>query len=68
MNFRMDFLTMWELTVGAGGGLGGGGQRGENWDNCNRVTIKNKKHMTKMNDLKISNLLCSLSQKSIVFH
>ena len=40
MNFRMDFLTMWELTVGAGGGLGGGGQRGENWDNCNRVTIK----------------------------
>ena len=25
---------------GSGGGLGGGGQRGENWGNCNRITIK----------------------------
>ena len=21
--------------------MGGGGQRGKNWDNCNRITIKN---------------------------
>ena len=26
--------------TGSGGGLGGGGQRGKNWDNCNIVTIK----------------------------
>ena len=32
---------MWELTVGAGGRMGGGRQRGKNWDNCNRITIKN---------------------------
>ena len=30
---------MWELTVGMGGGMGGGGQRRKNWDNCNRITI-----------------------------
>ena len=29
----------WGLAVGVGGRLGGGGQRGKNWDNCNR-TIK----------------------------
>ena len=33
--------TVWGLTVGAGGGMGRGGQRGTNWDNCNRITIKN---------------------------
>ena len=26
---------------GPGEGMGGGGQRGKNWDNCNRITIKN---------------------------
>ena len=34
-------MTVWGLTVGPGGGKGGGGQRGKNWDNCNRITIKN---------------------------
>ena len=29
---------LWEL----GGGLSRGGQRGEYWDNCNRITIKKK--------------------------
>ena len=28
---------MWGLTVGAGGGLGGGGPKGKNWDNCSRI-------------------------------
>ena len=28
------------LTVGAGGGLRGKGQRGKNWENCNRIAIK----------------------------
>ena len=32
--------TGWGLTRSRGG-LGEGGQRGKNWDNCNRVTIKN---------------------------
>ena len=32
--------TVWELTVGMQGGMGGRGQRGKNWDNCNRITIK----------------------------
>ena len=27
------------LTVGAGGGIGRGGQRRESWDNCNRITV-----------------------------
>ena len=31
----------WELTVGAGGRMGERGQKGKNWDNCNRLTIKN---------------------------
>ena len=31
--------SVWGLTVGAGvgGGLHRGGQRGKNWDNCNRI-------------------------------
>ena len=29
------------FTVGVGGGLGRGGQRGKKWDNCNRIPIKN---------------------------
>ena len=29
--------------VGAGGRLGTGGQKGKNWDNCNRITITNLK-------------------------
>ena len=28
------------------GGLGGGRQRGKNWDNCNRITIQNDKKNT----------------------
>ena len=35
-------MTEWELTVGAQGGTGRGGQRGKNGDNYNRVTIKVK--------------------------
>ena len=27
---------------GSRGGLGKGGQRGKNWDNCNRIAIKSK--------------------------
>ena len=40
MNDPQTWTTVWELTVGAGGGMGRGGQRGKNWDNCNRITIK----------------------------
>ena len=40
MNDPQTWTTVWELTAGAGAGMGGGGQRGENWDNCNRMTIK----------------------------
>ena len=40
MNDPQTWTTVWELTVGAGGGMGGGGQRGENWDNCNRIARK----------------------------
>ena len=29
MNDPWTWTTMWELTVGAGSGMGGGGQRGE---------------------------------------
>ena len=27
--------------MGAGGGVGGGGPRGGNWDKCHRITTKN---------------------------
>ena len=27
--------------MGERGGVGGGRHRGKNWDNCNRITIKN---------------------------
>ena len=30
------------LTVGARCGLGEGGQKSKNWDNCNKITIKNE--------------------------
>ena len=33
------WTTGWGLTVGVGGGLGQGEQRGKDWDNCNRTTI-----------------------------
>ena len=41
MNDPWTWTTVWGLTVGVGAGLGGGGQRGKNWDNCNRITIRN---------------------------
>ena len=40
MHDPWTWTTGWELTVGVGGGLGEGGQRGGNGDNCNRITIK----------------------------
>ena len=40
MNDPWTWTTGWGLTVGEGIGLGGGGQWGKNWDNCNRTTIK----------------------------
>ena len=41
MNDPWTWTMVWGLTVGARGRLSGGGQRGINWDICNR--IKNKK-------------------------
>ena len=38
-NDPWTWTTVWELTVGAGGEMGRG-KKGENWDNCSRVTIK----------------------------
>ena len=36
MNDPWTWTTVvWGGTVGARGGLGGGGQKGKNWDNCN---------------------------------
>ena len=40
MNDPQTWTTVWELIVGAGGEMSEGGQRGKNWDNCNRMTIK----------------------------
>ena len=34
MNDSRTWTTVWELTVGKGGGMGEGGQIGNNWDNC----------------------------------
>ena len=38
MNDPWTWTTVWGLTVGAGGGMGRGGQREKNWYNCNRIT------------------------------
>ena len=38
---KKSITTVWELAVGAGGGVGGGGPRGGNWDKCHRITTKN---------------------------
>ena len=40
MNDPWTWTTVWKLTVGARDGVSGGGQRGENRDNCNRIKIK----------------------------
>ena len=32
-----DTGKVWGLNVGIGGRLGGGEQRGKNWDNCNSI-------------------------------
>ena len=37
----MDMANRVGTDCGSEGGVGGGGQRGENWDNCNRKTTKN---------------------------
>ena len=42
MNDPWTWTTVWGLTVGAGGGIRGGGQRWKNWDNHNRITIKKR--------------------------
>ena len=42
MNDPGTWTTVWGLSVGAGGGLGRGGQRGKNWDNCSRINNNNK--------------------------
>ena len=42
MNDPWTWTMVRGLTVGVGSGLGGGEQRGKNWDNCNRLTIKLK--------------------------
>ena len=34
------WTMVWGLTMGVGGGLGRGGQREENWDNCNSISNK----------------------------
>ena len=42
MHDPWTWTSVWGSTVGAGDGLDGGGQKGKNWDNYNRVTIKKK--------------------------
>ena len=40
MNDPWTWTPVWELTVGVGVGMRRGQQKGENWENCNRITIK----------------------------
>ena len=40
MNDPWTWTTMWGQTMGVEDRMGGRGQRGKNWDNCNRTTIK----------------------------
>ena len=41
MNCPWTWTTVWELTAEMGDGMARGGQRGKNWDNYKRTTIKN---------------------------
>ena len=45
MNDPWAWTTVWGVTVGVGSGGWDGRRRakGKNWDNCNRIIIKNKK-------------------------
>ena len=36
------------IDCGSGGGMGGGGQREKNWNNYNRITIRNLKQKKKI--------------------
>ena len=47
MNGPQTWTAVWEWTVGAGGGMGGGGHRGESWDKCNRITVLKKEDYLK---------------------
>ena len=40
MKYPWTWTTKRGLTVGKRGGLGGGGQKGKKWDNCNRINSK----------------------------
>ena len=56
MHDPWTWTSVWGSTVGAGDGLDGGGQKGKNWDNYNRVTIKKKRRRKikqETNNLKI---------------
>ena len=49
MNDPWTWTTERGLTVGEKGGLGGEGQKGKNWDNCDRINnkkikVEKKKH------------------------
>ena len=39
----MDMDNGVRIDMGVGDVLGGGGQSGKNWDNCNRINKNNKK-------------------------
>ena len=47
MNDPWTWTAVWGLPVGVGGGMGRGRQREENWNNCNRITIKMIKNKIK---------------------
>ena len=70
MNDPWTWTVVWGWTVGVGIGLGRGGQRGENWDNGNRIAIKNLKNriikkVKKKKSSTTSNINCIL-QKQIL--
>ena len=42
INDPWTWTVVWGLTVGVGGEAGWRKAKGENWNNCNRIRIKNK--------------------------
>ena len=51
----MDNSVGWP---GRMGGLGGGGQRGKNWDNCNSIKIKCNLNLKSVHDIIILKICC----------
>ena len=65
MNDPQAWTTVWESSVGVGGGMGGGGQQGKKWD-FNRITLKNHLKIKEAKKRKKITLSCWRKKKMFI--